>query len=67
LPAVYAPAFSLRALPSACLHSDGLTYQPTFFLSGIIALPIVAVARLRGSQIKRAGRSPLFSLTTKPY
>jgi hypothetical protein len=27
---------------------EGLKYQPTFFLSGFIALPFVAVARLRG-------------------
>lgn len=31
-----------------CLHPDGLKRQPTFFLSGWIALPFVAVAKLRG-------------------
>ena len=31
-----------------CLHGDGLKRQPTFFLSGYIALPFVLVARARG-------------------
>jgi len=31
-----------------CLHADGLKRQPTFFLSGWIALPFVAVAKIRG-------------------
>jgi hypothetical protein len=31
-----------------CLHSDGLKRQPTFFLSGYLALPFIAVAKLRG-------------------
>jgi hypothetical protein len=31
-----------------CLHSEGLKRQPTFFLSGYIALPFVLVARARG-------------------
>jgi hypothetical protein len=43
----FSKEFAGARLP-ACLHSDGLKYQPTFFLSGVIALPFVAVARLRG-------------------
>ena len=31
-----------------CLHADGLKRQPTFFLSGWLALPFVAVAKVRG-------------------
>lgn len=31
-----------------CLHSEGLKRQPTFFLSGYLALPFIAVAKLRG-------------------
>lgn len=31
-----------------CLHADGLKRQPTFFLSGLLALPFVAVAKVRG-------------------
>jgi hypothetical protein len=31
-----------------CLHSDGLKRQPTFFLGGLLALPFIAVAKLRG-------------------
>ena len=31
-----------------CLHPDGLKRQPTFFLSGLLALPFVAVAKMRG-------------------
>ena len=37
-----------RARLPVCLHSEGLRNQPTFFLSGWIALPFVAVAKLRG-------------------
>jgi hypothetical protein len=37
-----------RARLPVCLHSEGLRKQPTFFLSGWIALPFVAVAKLRG-------------------
>ncbi|MGX4642175.1 hypothetical protein [Massilia sp. SYSU DXS3249] len=37
-----------RARLPVCLHADGLRNQPTFFLSGWIALPFVAVAKLRG-------------------
>jgi hypothetical protein len=32
----------------ACLHSEGLKYQPTFFLGGVLALPFIGVAALRG-------------------
>ena len=39
--------FAKARLPD-CLHSEGLRNQPTFFLSGWIALPFVAVAKLRG-------------------
>ena len=39
--------FAKARLP-ICLHSEGLRNQPTFFLSGWIALPFVAVAKLRG-------------------
>ena len=39
--------FAKARLP-VCLHSQGLKNQPTFFLSGWIALPFVAVAKLRG-------------------
>jgi len=31
-----------------CLHADGLKRQPTFFISGWLALPFVAVAKIRG-------------------
>lgn len=31
-----------------CLHADGLKRQPTFFLSGVLALPFIAVAKIRG-------------------
>lgn len=31
-----------------CLSSEGLKRQPTFFLVGILALPFVAVAKIRG-------------------
>lgn len=31
-----------------CLHADGLKRQPTFFLSGMLALPFIAVAKIRG-------------------
>jgi hypothetical protein len=31
-----------------CLHADGLKRQPTFFLSGLLALPFIAVAKVRG-------------------
>jgi hypothetical protein len=31
-----------------CLHSQGLKFQPTFFLSGLLAAPFVLVAAARG-------------------
>jgi len=31
-----------------CLHADGLKRQPTFFLSGLLALPFIAVGKVRG-------------------
>lgn len=31
-----------------CLSQNGLKRQPTFFLSGILALPFIAVAAVRG-------------------
>jgi hypothetical protein len=39
--------FASARLPD-CLHSEGLRNQPTFFLSGVLALPFIAVAKLRG-------------------
>lgn len=32
-----------------CLHEDGLKRQPTFFLGGLLALPFIAVAKVRGT------------------
>ena len=39
--------FAQARLPD-CLHSEGLKNQPTFFLSGFLALPFIAVAKVRG-------------------
>lgn len=39
--------FAAARLPD-CLHSEGLKRQPTFFLSGVLALPFIAVAKVRG-------------------
>ncbi|MFC4930836.1 hypothetical protein [Massilia sp. GCM10023247] len=39
--------FAKARLPD-CLHSEGLKNQPTFFLSGVLALPFIGVAKLRG-------------------
>ena len=39
--------FAGARLPD-CLHSEGLKNQPTFFLSGFLALPFIAVAKVRG-------------------
>jgi hypothetical protein len=39
--------FSDAKLPD-CLHSEGLKYQPTFFLGGVLALPFIVVAAARG-------------------
>ena len=43
----FARDFARARLPD-CLHSEGLKNQPTFFLNGFIALPFIAVAKLRG-------------------
>ncbi|WP_130301022.1 MULTISPECIES: hypothetical protein [unclassified Duganella] len=34
-----------------CLHSEGLKRQPTFLLTGYLALPFIAVAKVRGKCI----------------
>jgi len=39
--------FANARLPD-CLHSEGLKNQPTFLLSGFLALPFIAVAAARG-------------------
>ena len=39
--------FADARLPD-CLHSEGLRNQPTFILSGFLALPFIAVAKMRG-------------------
>ncbi|MFC5479478.1 hypothetical protein [Massilia suwonensis] len=39
--------FADARLPD-CLHAEGLKNQPTFFLSGVLALPFIAVAKVRG-------------------
>lgn len=31
-----------------CLRPDGLKHQPTYFLAGLLALPFVPIAKLRG-------------------
>ena len=43
----FAGDFANARLPD-CLHAEGLRNQPTFFLNGVLALPFIAVARLRG-------------------
>lgn len=43
----FAKEFAKARLPD-CLHSEGLKNQPTFFLTGFVALPFIAVAKLRG-------------------
>jgi len=43
----FAQDFAKSRLP-ICLHSEGLKNQPTFFLSGFVALPFIAVAKVRG-------------------
>lgn len=40
-------AFNEAKVPD-CLHSDGLKRQPTFFLMGVLALPFIPIAKLRG-------------------
>jgi hypothetical protein len=44
---VFARKVDAATVPD-CLHADGLKWQPTFFLGGWIALPFVAVAKIRG-------------------
>ncbi|HJV01300.1 MAG TPA: hypothetical protein VJ752_12170 [Burkholderiaceae bacterium] len=44
---VLSAAFDQARIPS-CLHPDGLKFQPTFIFVGLLALPFVAVAKLRG-------------------
>ena len=39
--------FADARLPD-CLHSEGLKNQPTFFMTGELALPFILVAKLRG-------------------
>lgn len=43
----FAADFAEAKVPD-CLRSEGLKRQPTFFLTGLLALPFVAVAKLRG-------------------
>lgn len=43
----FARDFAEARLPD-CLHSEGLKNQPTFFLGGFLALPFIAVAKVRG-------------------
>jgi len=43
----FARDFAQARLPD-CLHSEGLKNQPTFFFTGYLALPFIAVAKLRG-------------------
>lgn len=43
----FAADFAAARVPD-CLRSEGLKRQPTFFLAGLLALPFVAVAKLRG-------------------
>lgn len=44
---VLSAAFDQAQVPS-CLHPDGLKFQPTYVFFGLLALPFVAVAKLRG-------------------
>lgn len=44
---VLTAAFDQAQIPS-CLHADGLKFQPTYVFFGLLALPFVAVAKLRG-------------------
>ncbi|MYM26682.1 hypothetical protein GTP46_29130 [Duganella sp. FT135W] len=41
----------IEAKVQDCLHSDGLKRQPTFLLTGYLALPFIAVAKARGKCI----------------
>lgn len=47
---VMTAAFIEAKVPD-CLHSEGLKRQPTFFLSGVLALSFVPIAKLRGKCI----------------
>ena len=44
---VMTTAFNEAQVPD-CLHADGLKRQPTFFLKGILQLPFIPIAYLRG-------------------
>ncbi|MEH6435852.1 hypothetical protein [Massilia sp. DD77] len=46
-PAAFERQFREAKVPN-CLHEDGLKRQPTFFLSGYLALPFILVAGARG-------------------
>ena len=48
--AIMTAAFDDAKVPD-CLHSEGLKRQPTYFLVGYLALPFIAVAKLRGKCI----------------
>ena len=43
----FSQEFSQARVPD-CLHSDGLKRQTTLIFGGILALPFIAVAKLRG-------------------
>ena len=47
---VMSAAFIEAKVPD-CLHSEGLKRQPTFFLTGVLALPFIPIAKLRGKCI----------------
>ena len=44
---VLSAAFDQGQIPD-CLHPDGLKFQPTYIFFGLLALPFVAVAKMRG-------------------
>jgi hypothetical protein len=43
----FAADFAEARVPN-CLHADGLKRQSTLIFSGVLALPFVAIAKLRG-------------------
>lgn len=43
----FAQSFDAAKVPG-CLKSDGLKRQPTFIFGGLLALPFIAVAAIRG-------------------
>jgi hypothetical protein len=43
----FAQEFDGAKVPG-CLNSDGLKRQPTFIFGGLLALPFIAVAKVRG-------------------